>query len=73
MLDVMNYPTNIDVDMNLLTAELKKHTQFEWFSNCVFGSFVFGYDMPISTILTKHGICFTFNMQPSNSMFNLDK
>lgn len=59
--------------MNSFMAELRKRTQFEWFENCVFGHYGFGFELPLTTIPTKHGICFTFNMQPAKSMFNLDK
>lgn len=73
MLDFMNSEQEVDFNMDLLITELKKRSQVEWFRNCVFGSFGYGVVMPISTILTKHGICFTFNMRPAKSMFNLDK
>lgn len=73
ILGYMNNEEIIDFDMKKFVDELKKRTQFEWFENCVFGAFGYGIIMPFKTILTKYGLCFTFNMQPAENMFNLDK
>lgn len=52
---------------------LMQLTQLKWFKNCVFGDLQERYKLLFSKVLTKHGFCFTFNMQQAESMLNLDK
>lgn len=71
--DEMNFEKDFEFNMSLFLPELEKRTQFEWFTECVFGAFGYEYAMPVNQILTKYGICFSFNIQPAKSMFHLDK
>lgn len=54
-------------------SDLKERTQFNWFKKATWGDWQSNYKVPISTTLTRHGYCFTFNMQPAESLLNLDK
>lgn len=70
LFDLLAPPNN---SMERFLEILMKHTQLKWFKDCVFGDWDYQYKLSFSTILTKHGFCFTFNMQLAESMLNLDK
>lgn len=51
--------------------ELLRRTQINWFTGCLVAEWMSQYRVPVSLVLTKHGYCFNFNMQPAANLFHL--
>ena len=64
---------NLSYNAEQFMLKLKEITQFQFFSSCVFGEWRQRYSLPFSLILTKHGLCFNFNLIPAESLLHLDK
>lgn len=74
--EVFGYRTlqrSSNYDTENFMSDLKKRTQHYWFIDQVRGEWRNQFLLPFSVILTRHGFCFAFNMQPAQSLLNLEK
>lgn len=56
-----------------LLPELRRRTQLDWFTNCVYIEWMEQYSVAVSTILTRYGYCFSFNMRPVKDLLRFKK
>lgn len=56
-----------------LIPELRRRTQMKWFTNCVLIDWMGQYSVTTKLVLTRHGFCFSFNMQPIETLLHMDK
>lgn len=53
--------------------ELKRRAQLKWFTNCVFIEWMGQYSVSVSMVITRHGFCYSFNMQPIENLLRFEK
>ena len=74
MLDyVHDQETNRSHKVDDFMSMLKKITQLEFFEGNVYGKWNRRFSVPFSLVPTKHGFCFNFNLELSDSLMHLEK
>lgn len=64
---------DFDFSAESLIPELRKRVQMEWFTNCVLIEWMGQYSVAVNLVLTRHGFCFSFNMQPTEALLRFEK
>lgn len=73
MLGYHENPGSSSYDTSSFHSNLKNKTQLGWFKRATYGDWRQRFKVPFSTILTRHGYCFSFNMRQAESLLYLDK
>lgn len=63
---------NTKIPTNRIIQFLRDMDYEDFFHNQT-GLWSGSYDVPLSSIITKHGLCFNFNLEKATDLFNLEK
>lgn len=64
---------NISLSTDNFMENLRNLTLWNWFNDTFEATWLQKFDVPVSEVITKWGICMNFNLYKSESLLNLDE